>query len=148
MRRSERLKVVLALEERREQAALETMSSAREQLQHQQQRLQELRGYQADYRVQMRNSQQGVVSVSQLQGWQAFIAQLDQVIEQQESQVRQVEERFDAARRAWQEAYERRRGMERHIEACRNQEEREQDARDQKEADEASGRAHARRRNF
>lgn len=146
MLRSRRLEVVLALEKRREQTALDVMTGAREHFQGQQQRLEELRGYQADYRAQMRASQQGVVSVSQLQGWQAFIAQLDQVIEQQERQVRQAQERFDAARRGWQEAYERRRGMDRHIEACRIQEQRERDGREQKQADEAAGRAHARRR--
>ncbi len=146
MLRSKRLEVVLALEERREQAALDAMTSARQNLDQQQQRLVELRNYQADYRDQMRKSQQGVVSIPKLQGWQAFIAQLDQVIAQQERQVSQAEARFETARKNWQQAYERRRGMGRHIEACRNQEQRERDQREQKQADEAAGRAFARRR--
>lgn len=146
MLRSARLEVVLALEKRREQAALEVMTQARERWAQQQQRLQELQEYHADYRVQMRNSQQGVVSVNRLQGWQAFIAQLDQVIAQQEKQTAKAQERFDTTRLAWQEAYERRRGMARHIEACRAEERRSQDIREQKQQDEASGRAFARRR--
>ncbi|MDX1633470.1 MAG: flagellar export protein FliJ [Marinobacter sp.] len=146
MLRSKRLEVVLKLEQRREQAALDAMTAARQNLEQQQQRLVELRSYQADYRKQMRASQQGVVSIPKLQGWQAFIVQLDQVITQQERQVSQAENRFEAARKGWQQAYERRRGMERHIETCRQQEERERDQREQKQADEAAGRAFARRR--
>lgn len=146
MLKSKRLEVVLALEQRREQAALDAMGAARQNLDQHQRRLTELRNYQADYRQQMRASQQGVVSIPKLQGWQAFIAQLDQVIAQQERQVSQAEARFESARKAWQEAYERRRGMERYIETCRAQEQRQRDLREQKQADEAAGRAFARRR--
>ncbi|WP_166265145.1 flagellar export protein FliJ [Marinobacter caseinilyticus] len=146
MLRSKRLEVVLALEQRRENEALDVMAQARQYAQQQQQRLEELHRYQADYRDQMRKSQQGVVSVSRLQGWQAFIAQLDQVIQQQERQVSHALEVLDKRRQDWQQAYERRRGMARHIDACRQQERRDWDIREQKQLDEASGRAHARRR--
>lgn len=146
MLRSRRLGVVLAVEERREQAALEKLTRARQLLDQQLQRLQELQQYQADYRDQMRKSQHGVVSITRLQGWQAFIAQLDQVIGQQETQVGRAEAQFEECRQGWQRAYERRRGMEKHIEICHRQEQREQDIREQKQMDEASGRAHARRR--
>ncbi|MEX0605953.1 MAG: flagellar export protein FliJ [Marinobacter sp.] len=146
MLRSRRLEVVLALEQRRESEALEHMTRARQQVQQHQHRLEELRQYQADYRTQMRNSQQGVISVSRLEGWQAFISQLDQVIQQQEKQVARSMEVFDKRREDWRAAYDRRQGMARHIDACRMQEQRATDSRDQKQQDEAAGRAHARRR--
>jgi flagellar FliJ protein len=146
MLRSRRLEVVLAVEQRREQAALEKMTRARQLLDQQLQRMQELQKYQADYRDQMRKSQQGVVSISRLQGWQAFIAQLDQVIGQQAGQVRRAEAEFEECRKGWQSAYERRRGMEKHIESCRRQEQRDQDIREQKQMDEAAGRAYGRRK--
>ncbi|TBW59443.1 flagellar export protein FliJ [Marinobacter halodurans] len=144
--RSERLQVVLSLEQRREDQALDVLNQARQQMQQQQRQLDELRRYQADYREQMRRGQQGVVSISKLQGWQAFIAQLDNAIHSQEKQARKAVEAFEKARDAWREAYERRKGMARHIEACRAQEQRHQDLRDQKQADEAANRMHARRR--
>lgn len=144
--RSERLEVVLSLEQRREDQALDGLNRTRQHLQQQQHQLDELRRYQADYRDQMRRGQQGVVSVTKLQGWQAFIAQLDQAIVSQEQQVRKAVEVFEKARDVWREAYERRKGMARHIEACRAQEQRQQDLRDQKQADEAANRMHARRR--
>ncbi|MGP4844939.1 flagellar export protein FliJ [Marinobacter sp. 1Y8] len=144
--RSERLQVVLALEQRKENQALDILTAARQALQKHQQQLEELRCYQADYRQQMRQSQQGVVSVVQLQGWQAFIAQLDVAINQQEKQVQQAVVVFEKARTGWREAYERKQGMSRHIDACKAQEQRERDQQEQKQADEAAGRMHARRR--
>ncbi|KPQ02443.1 flagellar export protein FliJ [Marinobacter sp. HL-58] len=146
MLRSQRLAVVLAVEERREKAALEKMAEAQQKHEAQRQQIENLERYQMEYREQIRSSQQGVVSVARLQGWQAFIAQLDQVIAQQQKLLVQAEQRLQACREEWQRAWERRRGMEKYIETCRRQEQREQDLRDQKQMDEAAGRIHARRR--
>lgn len=146
MLRSQRLAVVLALEERKEKAALEKMAEAQQKYEAQRQQIENLERYQQEYREQIRRSQQGVVSVARLQGWQAFIAQLDQVIAQQQKILVQAEERLRVRREEWQRAWERRRGMEKYIETCRQQEQREQDLREQKQADEAAGRIFTRRR--
>lgn len=146
MLRSKRLQVVLTMEERREKAALEKLADARRQWDEQQQRLNELRTYHADYREQIRRNQQGVVQVSQLQGWQAFVAQLDQIILRQERLVAQAATVMEQCRQAWLQAYERRRGMEKYIVRCRDQEQREQDTREQKQLDDAANRLAARRR--
>lgn len=145
MLRSRRLAVVLRLEEQKEQEALERMGEARKQVEQQREQVENLHRYQQEYRDQIRRSQQGVVQVARLQAWQAFIAQLDQVIRQQQKQLEQVEKVFETRKKAWQEAWERRRGMEKYIESCRQQEQREQDVREQKLADEAAGRAFQRR---
>ncbi|MDX1598460.1 MAG: flagellar export protein FliJ [Marinobacter sp.] len=146
MLRSQRLAVVLTLEERKEQEALEKMGEARKQFDAQQEQIDNLNRYQQEYRDQIRSNQQGVVPVARLQAWQAFIAQLDQVLRQQQKQLDILEERLEECRRQWQQAWERRRGMEKYIETCRRQEQREQDIKEQKLADEAAGRAFARRR--
>lgn len=146
MLRSRRLAVVLTLEERKEKAALEKMAEAQKHHEAQRQQIENLERYQKEYRDQIRSSQQGVVSVARLQGWQAFIAQLDQVIGQQQKLLVQAEDRLRACREEWQKAWERRRGMEKYIETCRQQEQREQDLRDQKLMDEAAGRNFVRRR--
>lgn len=145
MLRSRRLAVVLRLEEQKEQEALERMGEARKQVEQQREQVENLHRYQQEYRDQIRRSQQGVVQVARLQAWQAFIAQLDQVIRQQQKQLEQVETVFETRKKSWQEAWERRRGMEKYIESCRQQEQREQDVREQKLADEAAGRAFQRR---
>ncbi len=146
MLRSERLAVVLTLEERKEKAALEKMAEAHQHHEAQRQQIENLERYQKEYREQIRSSQQGVVSVARLQGWQAFIAQLDQVIGQQQKLLVQAEDRLRKCREEWQRAWERRRGMEKYIETCRRQEQRAQDLKDQKQMDEAAGRIFARRR--
>ncbi len=126
MLRSRRLEIVLTLEERKEQ-------------------VDNLNRYQQEYRDQIRSNQSGVVPVSRLQAWQAFIAQLDQVILRQQQVLDQAVEVFEARRQEWQQAWERRRGMEKYIESCRQQEQKEQDAREQKLSDEAAGRMFSRR---
>lgn len=146
MLRSRRLAVVLTLEERKEQEALEKMGEARRQVEAQQQQINDLDRYQQEYRDQIRSNQQGVVSATRLQAWQAFISQLDQVLRQQHRQLELLEQRLEEARREWQAAWERRRGMEKYIESCRLQEQRERDLKEQKLADEAAGRAFVRRR--
>lgn len=146
MLRSRRLEVVLTMEQRRENQALETLAEARRNWEAQQQRLNELKNYHTDYREQIRRSQQGVVQVSQLQGWQAFIAQLDQLILRQERLVAQAAGKMEECRQAWLQTYERRRGMEKYIIRCRDQEQRERDIREQKLLDDAANRQAARRR--
>lgn len=145
MLRSRRLEPVLALEERKEQEALERMGEARKQAEAHREQVENLERYQQEYRDQIRANQQGVVPVARLQAWQAFIAQLDQVIAQQNRQLQQAEQVFEVRRKEWQQAWERRRGMEKYIESCRQQEQRDQDMKDQKLADEAAGRAFTRR---
>ncbi|WP_372996991.1 flagellar export protein FliJ [Marinobacter sp.] len=146
MLRSRRLEVVLSLEERKEQEALERMGEARKLAEQQREQVENLNRYQQEYRNQIRNSQQGVIQVSRLQAWQAFIAQLDQVIRQQQKQLEQAEKVFETRKLEWQQAWERRRGMEKYIDSCRQQEQKEQDLREQKLSDEAAGRAFSRRR--
>ncbi|PHQ26695.1 flagellar export protein FliJ [Marinobacter guineae] len=145
MLRSQRLAVVLALEERKEREALERMGEARKLVDQQREQVDNLNRYQQEYRQQIRNSQQGVVQVTRLQAWQAFIAQLDQVIRQQQTQLDQAEKVFEVRKQEWQQAWERRRGMEKYVDTCRQQERREQDLREQKLSDEAAGRAFNRR---
>ena len=146
MLRSRRLEVVLTLEQRKEKEALEQMGEARKLVDQQRQQIEDLNNYQQEYRNQIRSAQHGVVPVVRLQAWQAFIAQLDQVIVQQKKQLEQVEQVYEARRREWQQAWERRRGMEKYIESCQQQEQRERDLQEQKQSDEAAGRQFARRR--
>lgn len=146
MPRSQRLQVVLTLEERKEQQALDRMSEAREQLQAEQQRHEELLQYQQEYHQQMRSQQQGPVFANQLQGWQSFITRLDSLIRGQMERITRAEQVFEQARVAWQQAWERRRGMEKYIATCREQEQSARDSAEQKQADEAAARQFSRRR--
>lgn len=146
MPRSQRLQVVLALEERKEQQALDRMNEVRGQLQAEQQRHEELLRYQQEYHQQMRSQQQQPVFANQLQRWQSFITRLDSLIRGQLERVARAEQAFEQTRVAWQQAWERRRGMEKYIATCRDQEQSARDSAEQKQADEAAARQFSRRR--
>lgn len=145
MQRSQRLQVVLDLELRREDDALEVMARAREQWDQAVQRLQELHQYHLDYQEQLRAASRGRVMASQLQGWQLFISRLADAITQQEQRVADTLAQFEQTRDAWREVHERRRGVERFIAECRNQERRDEDRREQKQLDEAANNRFARK---
>ncbi len=146
-RQSERLKVVLELEQRREQAALEQFQAAQELLRQQTDRLSQLERYQGEYQDQLRNDgATGPIPVSRLQTGHAFISQLGQAIAGQYRQIEKARRDFEQAREQWQKAWERREGMARFIETCRERERREDDRREQKALDEAASQQFARRR--
>jgi flagellar FliJ protein len=144
--RSQRLQVVLSLEKRKEQRALDAMNEVRRQWQAEQDRLEELQCYQLEYHQQMRAQQQGTVPVTRLQGWQNFISRLNLLIGDQQTRIARAAERLEPARQQWQQAWERRRGMEKYIDACRAREQHDRDQAEQKQADEAAMRQFSRRR--
>ena len=144
MRRSERLKVVLDLEKRREQAALEVFQSAQAELQQQQERLDELERYHEEYQQQLRSNTNRTMAASQLQAGQQFISQLAAAIAQQQQQVDHHSERVEQARDEWRQAWERREGMARYIDTCRERERREDERIEQKAVDEAANQRFAR----
>lgn len=136
--RSDRLRVVLQMEERREvkaQQALQVLLAKHEQEHNQ---LQELEKYHQDYQGQIRQQHHLPQSSRQLLGWQQFLNQMSLAIEQQQRQVQRVQARLDEARAVWRMAWEKRAAMARHIEACRLQERQEADRREQKSVDEAA----------
>lgn len=146
MRRSERLQVVLDQETRREQAALEVMQQARARLDQEQGQLNELRRYHGEYQDEMRQTSRGRVAVSRLQSLQYLISQLDSAMNQQQRQISKAEAEFMRCREAWRKAYERREGMSRYIQTCRQREQYEDDRQEQKAVDEAASLRFARRR--
>ncbi len=144
MRRSQRLQVVLDLELRREDGALEVMARARESWEQEKQRLDELRSYHREYQEQLRAASRGRVAASQLQSWQHFISRLAQAMTHQELRVQEALGQFEQSRDDWRQIHERRRGMERFITECRDQERRADDRLEQKQLDEAANNRYAR----
>lgn len=145
MKQSQRLGVVLALEERKEQAALEDLHKAQARMQSEQQRLEELERYHIEYQQQVRDASQGRVSVTRLQSWQYFINQLATAMGQQQRQIERCRQELARTRALWQQAWERREGMARFIASCREREQQDEARREQKAVDEAAGLRFARR---
>lgn len=146
VKRSERLHVVLQLAQRKEDEALERMGAAKQAWHSETERLGELQQYHSDYQNQIRTASRGRVSASQLQSWQHFVSRLADAITQQQQRVGLAQGQYEKMRDAWHDAHERRRGMERHIESCRQQELYEEGRREQRLLDESSNNRFARRR--
>ncbi|XOZ33889.1 flagellar export protein FliJ [Halomonadaceae bacterium KBTZ08] len=143
-RRSQRLQVVLDMEDRKEQAARERFQAAQQELAQQQQRLDELESYHEEYQNQIRSEASGTTTAARLQAGQQFISQLVAAIAQQQQQVDRHKETVEQARQQWQQARERREGMKRYIETCRQREAREDERQEQKALDEAANQRFAR----
>lgn len=137
VQRSDRLQVVLQMEERKEEAAQKALQAALKKYNGEQARLQELLDYYADYQTQIRQQQQTSLSSRQLIGWQQFVSQLNHAIEQQQGQLHRLQARLEDARKLWRAAWEKREAMARHIADCRVQERQDADRREQKLVDEA-----------
>lgn len=110
-KRSVRLKVVLELAERKEQAAMDVLQSKRRYLDQQQQQLQSLQSYHQQYLDDMKLNMKGSVAVKALQLSQEFMSQIAKAIDQQQGTLRLAEQEFDYALKAWGIVHHKRKGM-------------------------------------
>lgn len=109
--RSERLQLVLELEERKEEAAKESLAKAKAYFDQQRTQLENLAEYQGQYLVELKQSMQGVSAVAQLQQYQSFINQINRAIEQQQLVVDHARVQFENERKVWLERREKVRGF-------------------------------------
>lgn len=121
-KRSVRLKVVLELAERKEQAAMDVLQNKRRYLDQQQQQLQSLESYYQQYVDGVRRDMQGSLAIHTLQLSQGFMHQVGVAIEQQQGSVHIAQQEFDRALGVWKVAHQKRKGMFDLIERYRNEE--------------------------
>lgn len=99
--KSQRILLVLELEQRKEKASMDKLSQARTYLDHQKDQLSSLRTYHSQYLQSLKASMQGVANMSQLHSYQGFIAQVSKAIEQQSLVVDHAQVQFDHAKDEW-----------------------------------------------
>jgi len=138
MKRSVRLAIVLDLAQRKEDDALSKLKQAQENVHLNQQQLDQLVEYQAEYHQKIRAISHGRINLSQYQTSQHFLFQLGQAIVQQQAKVNFCQQELDAYREQWLQLHLKKKGMNRYILQCRKQELIEEDKREQKEMDEFS----------
>ncbi|TNC81973.1 MAG: flagellar export protein FliJ [Oleiphilus sp.] len=110
-KKSERLRLVFELAERKEQTAKEQLSKAKAYLDQQLQQQNMLASYRVQYLADLKARMSGVASVAQLVSNQNFIRQLDQAIEQQTAVVENARSGFERFRAEWQALHEKSKGM-------------------------------------
>lgn len=110
-KKSDRLRLVFDLAERKEQAAKERLAKAKNYLEQQLNQQNMLASYREQYLLELKGRMQGVASVAQLMSNQNFIRQLDQAIEQQASVVENARSAFERYRDEWRTLHEKSKGI-------------------------------------
>jgi flagellar FliJ protein len=110
-KKSERLKIVLDLAARKEQAALEFLSKRKRYRDEQLSQLSNLKHYHAQYLDDMKNKVNQVHNALSLQANLQFLSQIDQAILQQEGVLAIAEREYAQALKSWTQLHQKRKGM-------------------------------------
>lgn len=110
-RRSQRLKAVIMLAGREEQAAAVRLAEQRALLDSEQQQLTQLEDYRHQYLDEYHQLRTNVQPQS-LMSYSSFLQRLSQAVEGQRQRLAQVRQGLEQSRAHWQEKYHRRRSLE------------------------------------
>ncbi|MBF0220407.1 MAG: flagellar export protein FliJ [Gammaproteobacteria bacterium] len=136
MRRSQRLKGVQQVAQRKEDQAADQFGVANRLLNDRQVKLVELQGYLVEYQQDLVTRGGRGVTAQQLRQLQRFLAQIEQAIVQQKQLVQAAETQRERQRKVWLEARAKREAMDRVIANALEQENFEVMRQEQKESDE------------
>lgn len=136
MRKSKRLLPVQRLAEQRRKTAETILGQAQQQLLAEQDKLEQLRVYLADYQRDLLSTGRAGVSMEQLQRLQSFKQRLVDALAQQQQQIEFSEQAVGRAKLAWQATRGREQAMDSLISRTRGQEQQQDDKRLQKQIDE------------
>ena len=98
---TKRLNSVVKLMNHRQQEAARRLGACARQLEQQRQRLQELEGYKLEYMQNFQDHIRSGMSMSRMNDYHHFIAQLDQAISQQEHSVNSADKEYECCRQEW-----------------------------------------------
>ncbi len=140
MKRSSRLQIVLQLAARKEEAALQKLQRAQQELDAQTQRLQDLKGYQQTYLDNLRGSTSGANLAQLLTAYQKFLGQLAGALEQQTLMVENARRQMLHYQGIWLDLHNRHKGMGDFIDRCRVEENVAEEKKLQQQLDEAAQR--------
>jgi flagellar FliJ protein len=140
MMRSRRLDAVVRIAEDRERDAVGIFAESRSRLATQEQRLEMLLDYRAEYEGRFKERGAEGMDMGQLLEYRAFLDRLNRAIEQQRAVLTEAQQRMTADRQRWLEETRRAQSLSKVQERLRGDEQRSADAREQQETDERAGR--------
>ena len=133
--RSKRLAIVERLIEQQEQQLAKAVGMARQQLQQEEKKHQDLQNYLGDYESELLTQGEGGISGSQWQNFQFFIGQLEQAISQQRGAVQRAEQQIEIVLVKWRQVYQKRKSLGSLIHKIKLDELVEQEKKEQKQVD-------------
>ncbi|MGE3296909.1 MAG: flagellar export protein FliJ [Porticoccaceae bacterium] len=140
MMRSKRLDTVVRIAGDRERDAVGMFAESRNRLAVQEQRLEMLLGYRAEYEERFKERGAEGMDMGRLLEYRAFLDRLNRAIEQQRAALTEAQQRMTADRQRWLEETRRAKSLSKVQERLRGDEQRSADAREQRETDERAGR--------
>jgi flagellar FliJ protein len=139
MTRSKRLDSVLRMAEDRERDAAGALAQGRNRLAAQEQRLEMLLGYRAEYEERLKVRGAGGMGIGQLQEYRAFLDHLTRAIEHQRKTLAEAQQQRDVDRQHWLDETRRAQSLGKVQERLRDDEQRSAAAQEQRETDERAG---------
>ncbi len=140
MVQSKRLKPVQRVAKSREQTAAREMGDSQRYVHKQEVRLDELRGYHAEYLERFHSAAKVGMGAMQLQEYRAFLAKLERAIREQEAIIIDGRNAHQLNKDNWQQKHVRTQVLGKVIDRYKQAENQAQDQREQKEADDRSQR--------
>lgn len=137
---SDRFKPIHKLATHNERKAATELGESLRQRESARLRLDELRGYLAEYLERFERAAREGLPSSQVLEYQVFIGKLEAAIEQQAQAVSRSEQQCDSSKAHWRGRYTKSKAMETVIERMVEDERREKQRREQAESDERSQR--------
>lgn len=132
-KKSDRLKIVLDLADRKEKAAMEELSKKRHYRDEQLAQLENLKGYHSQYLEDIKTNTNQVQNALSLQTNLQFLTQVDGAIQQQEHVLKIAEKEFSRASQNWMALHQKRKGMSDLIDNYKNIEMQEADKKEQQQ---------------
>jgi len=135
VKRAQRMKLVLQLAERAEQAAADALQQYREKLQQAQAQLQQVADYQAEYVTQL-NQKTSPKNAAEMLNDRQFLQQLSEAEQAQRERFTQLEQQQPHFLSNWRALYQRRKNIEKLIVRLRKSDDQLAEKQLQKEMDE------------
>jgi len=135
VKRAQRMKLVLQLAERAEQAAADALQQYREKLQQAQAQLQQVADYQAEYVTQL-NQKKSPKNAAEMLNDRQFLQQLSEAEQAQQERFTQLEQQQPHFLSSWRALYQRRKNIEKLIVRLRKSDDQLAEKQLQKEMDE------------
>ena len=140
MKKSQRLRVIVDLNETYEKKALEELGGSQRKKQQLETQLESLIVYRQEYKDKYQSITKIGVNISQLLEFRAFISKLDKAIEEQEQAIFDMEKSVVHMRSVWERQHQKTKSLQKVHDSARMDEMKEENKKEQNEQDDRSTR--------
>lgn len=137
-KRSQRLKVVLDLAERKKKQADQLLAASRARVEKDQRAIEQLEAFLADYQRQYEDAGRQGFGIARLEVYQSFIRKISTALQQQKKALEMNCNELKIVERHWTQCYGQAVAMDKLVDKARTQEQQQEDKKLQQQLDERS----------